>query len=91
MRTRQLKKTKVPEYDVLDDNDVNNPDNALDILPLPYSIIDEVLNETILFQLNLKMHEIEEKKKNSNYEGSVKEYLGQNTMDIEGISCLSQP
>ena len=40
MRTRQLKKSKIPEYDVLDDNTVNNPDNAVDVLPLPYSLID---------------------------------------------------
>ena len=58
---------------------------------MPYSLIDEILNETILFKLNLKMHENEQKKKDSNYEGSVKEYLAQNTMDLEGISCLSQP
>lgn len=54
-------------------------------------MINDVLNETIMYKLNLKMHEIEQKKKDDNYEGPVVEYVGQNLMDIEGISCLSQP
>lgn len=37
------------------------------------------------------MHEIEQKKKDENYEGPVPEYVGQNYMDIEGISTLSRP
>lgn len=40
MRTRQLKKTKIPEHDILDDVNINNPDNQLDYLPMPYSMID---------------------------------------------------
>jgi hypothetical protein len=88
MDTRKL---KIPEDKALFDSSINNPDNKEDILPMPYSLINEVLNETFLHELNLKLHEIEQKKKDSNYEGSVKEYLGQNTIDIEGISCLSQP
>lgn len=54
-------------------------------------MIVDVLNETILFKLNLRMHEIEEKKKDKNYEGPVQEYVSQTIMDIEGISCLSKP
>ena len=57
MRTRQIKKTKIQEYNELDDNQINDPENAVDVLPMPYSI-DEILNKTLLFQLNLKMHEI---------------------------------
>lgn len=37
------------------------------------------------------MHEIEQKKKDENYEGPVPEYVGQNYMDIEGICTLSRP
>lgn len=58
MRTRQIRKTKIQEYNELDDNQINDPENAVDVLPMPYSLIDEILNETILFKLNLKMHEI---------------------------------
>lgn len=42
-----------------------------------------------MYQLNLKMYEIEQKKKNENYEGVVGEYICSNFFDIEGISCLS--
>lgn len=35
------------------------------------------------------MYEIEEKKKDKNYEGTVKEYLSQSTIDIENIACFS--
>lgn len=42
--------------DSLIDPHANDPDNLEDKLPMPYSLINEVLNETILFQLNLKMH-----------------------------------
>ena len=58
MRTRQIRKTKIQEYNELDDHQVNDPENTVDVLPMPYSLIDEILNETILFKLNLKMHEI---------------------------------
>lgn len=54
-------------------------------------MIVDVLNETVLHQLSLGMHHIEEKKKNINYEGAVKEYLAQSTIDVERISCLSHP
>jgi hypothetical protein len=54
-------------------------------------MIVDVLNETIMYELNLKLHEIEQKKKDSNYEGSVSEYISQTLLDIEGISCLSKP
>lgn len=57
MRTRQIRKTKIQEYNELDDNQINDPENAVDVLPMPYSI-DEILNKTLLFQLTLKMHEI---------------------------------
>ena len=77
--------------DPLLDFSANDPDNIEDILPFPYSMIVEVLNETILHKLSLEMHHIEQKKKNDNYEGGVKEYLGQNTIDVERISCVSHP
>jgi hypothetical protein len=35
-----------------------------------------------MYKLNLQMHEIEQKKKDDNYEGPVAEYVGQNLMDI---------
>ena len=73
---------RLPEDKLLNDATINNPLNQDDLLPMPYCLIDEVLQETIILQLNLKMHEIEEKKKNPNYEGGVKEYLAHNTMDL---------
>lgn len=66
-----------------------NPDNREDVLPQPYRLISEVLGETILYQLSLKMFEIQQKKKDKNYEGTTREYLSQNTIDVENISCLS--
>ena len=56
---------------------------------MPYRLIDEVLQETILYKLNLALHHLEEKKKDRNYEGEVKEYISQGTMDVENICCLS--
>ena len=56
---------------------------------MPYRLIDEVLNETILKQLGLALHRIEEKKKDKNYEGGIKEFIVQGMMEIKGISCLS--
>lgn len=35
------------------------------------------------------MYEIEEKKKDKNYEGGVKEYAVQNIINVENICCLS--
>ena len=35
------------------------------------------------------MFEIEQKKKDSNYEGSVKEYCSQNTIDLPNVACIS--
>jgi hypothetical protein len=54
-------------------------------------MITEVLNETVIYHLNLRMHHIELKKKNGNYEGTVEEYISQTCLDLEGISCLSRP
>ena len=51
--------------DSLLDPQANDPDNLEDRLPMPYSLINDVLNETILFQLNLKMHEIDKTRKNN--------------------------
>lgn len=59
-----------------------NPDNREDSLPQPYKLINEVLNETIMYKLNLSMFEIEEKKKDKNYEGGVKEMVLQNFIEI---------
>ena len=39
--------------DPLLDFSANDPDNIEDILPFPYSMIVEVLNETILHKLSL--------------------------------------
>lgn len=60
------------------------------MLPEPYAMIVDVMQETILHKLNLSMHEIENKRKDENYEGNVKEYVAQNTIEIENICCLSE-
>jgi hypothetical protein len=84
-------KTKVANPDPLADYQTNDPENREDKLPFPYSMIADVLQETVIYQLNLKMHQIEEKKKTANYEGAVKGYISQTCLDLEGISCLSRP
>ena len=66
-----------------------NPDNREDQLPQPYRLIAEVLRETVLHGLSVAMFEIEDKKKDKNYEGVVREYLSQNTIDVENVACLS--
>jgi hypothetical protein len=43
----------------LNEWEICNPDNREDVLPQPYRLINEVLNETILYRLNLSMYEIE--------------------------------
>ncbi len=68
--------------DPLVDININDPENREDKLPFPYSMINDVLNETIIYQLNLQMHEIQQKKKDDNYEGPVVEFVGQNFIDI---------
>lgn len=68
--------------DPLIDININDPENREDKLPFPYSMINDVLNETIIYQLNLQMHEIQQKKKDDNYEGPVVEFVGQNFIDI---------
>lgn len=50
--------SKLAEPDPLLDHATNDPENRSDRLPFPYSMIDDVLNETIIYQLNLRMHEI---------------------------------
>lgn len=54
----------MPSLDSLTNPIINDPQRREDHLPFPYSMIDEVLQETILYQLNLKMYDIEQKKKN---------------------------
>lgn len=44
--------------DPLVDININDPENREDKLPFPYSMINDVLNETIIYHLNLQMHEI---------------------------------
>lgn len=66
-----------------------DPDNREDHLPQPYSLIAEVLRETVLHGLSVAMFEIEQKKKDKNYQGVVREYLSQNTIDVENGACLS--
>lgn len=53
----------------LDLNEWNicNPDLRQDVLPQPYRLISDILDETILHNLNLYMYQIEEKKKDENY------------------------
>ena len=35
------------------------------------------------------MFQIEQKKKDCNYEGSVKDYFSQNSIDIPAVACIS--
>ena len=51
-----------------------------DSLPQPYSLKSEALKEMILHKLDLTMFQIEQKKKDSNYKGSVKDYISQNSI-----------
>lgn len=57
----------IKNKDPLTDFSANDPDNIDDVLPFPYSMIADVLNETILHNLSLEMHHIEQKKKDENY------------------------
>ena len=52
-------KVKVREESELEDVRMNDPENADDVLPQPYALIDKILQETVLFRLGLRMHEIE--------------------------------
>jgi hypothetical protein len=74
-----LQLTKPEEVD-RDSWAVCDPDKQEDALPMPYRIIDEVLNEAIMSQVYLGVHEIEQKKKDNNYEGAVKELQSQGTL-----------
>ena len=78
-----MKKIELDQWDICD------PENREDILPQPYGLISNVLEETIFHKLGLAMYEIDQKKKDSNYEGSVKDYYSQNSIDIPNVSCIS--
>lgn len=69
-KTQSLKATtqelKPAELD-RDSWEVCDPEKREDPLPMPYRLIDEVLNEAILKQVYLGVHEIEKKKKDPNY------------------------
>ena len=49
-------KVKAREEGELEDVRMNDPENADDVLPQPYALIDEILQETVLFRLGLRMH-----------------------------------
>ena len=73
----------------LDEWIICNPGHREDRLPQPYALVAEILGETVMHQLGLAMFEIEQKKKDSNYEGSIREYCCQNTIEIPNVACIS--
>lgn len=68
---------------------VCDPELRQDHLPQPYSLINEVLEETVLHRLDLALFNIDQKNKDPNYEGAIKDYLSQNCIDIDSVSCVS--
>lgn len=68
--------------------EVCDPEKRTDPLPMPYLLVDEVLNEAVLQRVYLGVHDIEKKKKDANYEGAVKELQSQGTIDLEGVSAM---
>jgi hypothetical protein len=78
-----MKQTDLDEWDICD------PERREDFLPQPYGFIADILGETVLYKLGLAMFEIEQKKKDRNYEGTIREYASQNTIDIANVACLS--
>jgi hypothetical protein len=68
---------------------ISDPDSREDLLPQPYRLISDLLQETVLHGLSLNIYNIEQKKKDSNYEGNVREYISQNSIEVENISCLT--
>lgn len=88
-KTSKLATLKPADID-RDSWEVCDPDRRDDPLPMPYCLIDEILNEAIMSQVYLGVHDIEKKKKDPNYEGAVKELQSQGTLELEGISCMAQ-
>lgn len=83
------KKTKGP----LDD--LNNwmycdPDAQVDLLPQPFRFINELIEEVIMRNVNLKIDEIDELKTNPSYEGNVAKIQPSGAYEIDNILCFSQ-
>ncbi len=68
LKTGTLKPAEIDR----DSWEVCDPDRQEDPLPMPYRLIDEVLNDSIMSQVYLGVHKIEKKKKDPNYEGAVR-------------------
>lgn len=85
----QKRKVKGP-LDDLNNWQYCDPDARIDILPQPFRFINQVLEESIMRNVNTKIEEIDQLKTNPSYEGNVTKIQPTGAYEIDGITCFSQ-